>query len=49
MEGGEVGGEVGGGGAAITAVSSVTDLHRPLHSHSARLLSVELLSSVARH
>lgn len=38
-----------GGGRAITAMSSVTDLHRPLHSHSPRLLSMELLSSVAYH
>lgn len=38
-----------GGNRAITAMSSVTDLHRPLHSHSPCLLSVELLSSVAYH
>lgn len=42
-------GERDGGRRAITAMSSVTDLHRPLHSHSPWLLSVELLSSVAYH
>lgn len=38
-----------GGREAITAVSSVTDLHRPLHSpfSAAAPLSMELLSSVA--
>lgn len=38
-----------GGREAITAVSSVTDLHRPLHSpfSAAAPLSMKLLSSVA--
>lgn len=50
MEGWREGmGMADGGGRAITAMSSVTDLHRPLHSHSPRLLSMELLSSVAYH
>lgn len=49
-ERGKDGGRDGdGGGRAITAMSSVTDLHRPLHSHSPWLLSMELLSSVAYH